>query len=84
MAARRKLKNRFLILLTEKERKLGRRIPQSEVAREIDVANNTILNWIKNDLNKFDRVVVESLCEYFECEIGDLLYMEIVFNDSSE
>ncbi|MBC8098230.1 MAG: hypothetical protein H7Y11_02200, partial [Armatimonadetes bacterium] len=62
MATHRKLKNRFLILLTEKERQLGRRIPQSEVAREVDLNNHTVSNWIRNELNKFDTTIIERLC----------------------
>jgi putative transcriptional regulator len=71
-----RLKNRLFLLLSDKERQLGKRIPQYEVARAIGVTNNTITNWVKNDLNKLDVEVVENLCVYFGCQVGDLLYLE--------
>jgi putative transcriptional regulator len=73
-----RLKNRLFLLLSDKERQLGKRIPQYEVARAIGVTKNTITNWVKNDLNKLDVEVVENLCVYFGCQVGDLLYLEEV------
>jgi transcriptional regulator with XRE-family HTH domain len=64
--------------MTEKERKEGRRISQSEVARAIDVSNNTIGNWIRNDIAKVEASIVEDLCTYFQCDLCDLLYLEDV------
>lgn len=71
-----KLKNRLLILLTDKERKENRRISQTEVARAIGVSNHTIANWIRNDVTKIETSIVEGLCEYFQCDLTDLLYFE--------
>ncbi len=74
----RRLRNRLLHLITEKERIERRRIPQSEVAKAIGVTNNTIGNWIRNDVAKVEASIVENLCEYFRCELGDLLYLDEV------
>jgi putative transcriptional regulator len=74
----RKLRNRLLELLTEKERKERRRIPQAEVARAIGVSNNTMSNWMRNSQDKLDISVVERLCDYFRCELSDLLVLEEV------
>jgi DNA-binding Xre family transcriptional regulator len=71
-----KLKNRLLVLIHEKELKEGRRIKQAEIAREINVANHTIGSWIRNDVTKFEAHIIEGLCAYFECQVGDLLYLE--------
>lgn len=75
--AHRKLKNRLLHLILEKEGKEGRRIPLSHIAAEIDVRNNTMTNWLKNDQQKLDVAVIERLCDYFECDLSDLLYFEM-------
>jgi putative transcriptional regulator len=77
-----RLKNRLLLLVHEKERKEGRRVPQSEIAKAIGVTNHTIGNWIRNDVTKFEAHVIEGLCRYFDCEVGDLLYLEIVEDKS--
>jgi DNA-binding Xre family transcriptional regulator len=76
MTDQRKLRNRLLFLLTEKERVLGRRIPQSEVARAIGVSEQLVARWVKNQVRQFDGEVIEKLCAYFNCEVGDLLYIE--------
>ena len=70
----RKLKNRVLILLTEKERQEERRIKQLEIAKAIHVSPNTVASWLRNDVTKFEAHVVEGLCDYFQCELSDLLY----------
>jgi putative transcriptional regulator len=71
---RRRLKNRLLLLLTEKERKEERRIKHVEIARAINISHNTIASWIRNDVTKFEAHVVEGLCDYFQCDLSDLLY----------
>ncbi len=70
------LKNRFFQLLSDKERRENRRITQSEVANAVDVDLHTIIRWMRNDIKKFDAPVVTRLCDYFGCEVGDLLYLE--------
>jgi DNA-binding Xre family transcriptional regulator len=71
-----KLRNRLLILLHEKERKEGKRIKQAELARAVGVSSPTIAAWLINDVTKFEAHIIEGLCEYFECSVGDLLYLE--------
>lgn len=70
----RKLRNKLLFLMTEKERLEGRRIRQKEIAEAIDVAAHTVGSWIRNDVTKFEAYVVERLCDYFQCDVSDLLY----------
>jgi len=60
----------------EKERREGRRIRQTEVAQAINVSNNTIGRWVRNEITRYDAEVVEDLCAYFECGLCDLLYMD--------
>jgi DNA-binding Xre family transcriptional regulator len=74
--AKHKLRNRLLILLHEKERKEGKRIKQAELARAVGVSSPTIAAWLTNDVTKFEAHIIEGLCAYFECSVGDLLYLE--------
>lgn len=73
---RRKLRNNFLMLLTQKEQREGRRIRHGEVVKETGITLATILRWEKNEVNKFEGPVIEAFCDYFGCEVGDLLYLE--------
>ncbi len=71
-----RLRNRFLILLAEKEKREGRRIRNKEIAQTVGVNDHTVARWLNNDVMKIDVPVLEGFCKYFECEVGDLLYIE--------
>jgi DNA-binding Xre family transcriptional regulator len=75
----RKIKNRLLELIQERERQTRRRIKQKEIAEFVGVAEHTIINWIRNDnISRLESRMVEKLCDYFDCELNDLLYFEYV------
>ncbi len=76
MARKNKLRNRILLLVTEKERNIGRRITQKEIALDIGVSEQLIGRWMKNKVKQFDGETVEKLCTYFNCDVGELLYIE--------
>lgn len=71
-----KLRNNFLHLLTAKEQREGRRIRNKEIAEAVGVNEHTVARWLKDDVAKIDVPVLEGFCAYFECEVGDLLYIE--------
>jgi DNA-binding Xre family transcriptional regulator len=71
-----KLRNRFIKLLAEKEMSEGRRIRNKEIAQAVGVAEHTVARWIRNDVGKIDVPVLEAFCEYFDCDVADLLYIE--------
>jgi DNA-binding Xre family transcriptional regulator len=73
-----KLRNRFLYLVTEKERKIGRKIKFVEIAEATGIANSAISRWMNGTVERYDAHVVEKLCEYLECDLCDLLYFETV------
>jgi DNA-binding Xre family transcriptional regulator len=52
---------------------------QTEVANAIGVKKQTIPNWVHGKyFKKLETDVLERLCDYFNCEIGDVLYLEPV------
>ena len=71
-----KLKNRLLLLVQEKERQAGRRIKASEIAAESGVAPTVIGRWMRNEVDRLDAPIIEKLCAYFQCDVGDLLYLD--------
>ncbi|MBC7871480.1 MAG: helix-turn-helix transcriptional regulator [Chitinophagaceae bacterium] len=71
-----KLRSRFLILLTEKELREGRRIRYIEIAADTGVSQPAVGRWAKNEVTKFEAPVLEAFCKYFQCEIGELLVMD--------
>jgi DNA-binding Xre family transcriptional regulator len=79
-----RLRNRVLFLLTEKERREGRRIKQLEIAKAIQVSPHTVGSWLRDEVTKLEAHVIEGLCEYFECDVCDLLYLEPMESDKRE
>ncbi len=73
---RKMLRNRFNVLLAQKALNEGRaKIVQSEVAAATGLAEGTISRISTNKVSMYDNEVVVKLCEYFACEVGDLLYI---------
>jgi putative transcriptional regulator len=78
----RKLRNRLIHIVTDIERRESRRITNKEIADAIGVSGHTIAAWLRNDVTKFEAPIVERLCEYFQCELWDLLVLEEIPEDS--
>jgi len=70
------LRNRFLDLLLEKERRENRRVTQKEISFATGISQQTLTAWVHNNVTKFEAGIVEKLCDYFDCELSDLLYFE--------
>ena len=56
----------------------GRGFKQHDIATFVGVSDHTIINWIRNETKRYDAEIIEGLCDYFNCEISDLLYFEMV------
>lgn len=65
--------DRFRVILAEKEPREKRHIPLSEVERDTDISWKTLQGWAINKVARYDAPVIEALCKYFECEVGDLI-----------
>jgi len=53
-------------------------ITQEEIAREIDIPQGTISRWAGNKVDRLDKRIMIKLCQYFDCEIGDLLKIDTI------
>jgi putative transcriptional regulator len=50
-----------------------RRLKISDVARDTGINRGTITRLYKEEFTRLDADVLEKLCQYFECGVGDLL-----------
>lgn len=50
-----------------------RRLKMAEVARATGLAPNTILGLYHDRVRKVDYHVLDKLCEFLGCQVGDLL-----------
>jgi len=71
-----KIVNHFRILLAQKATKQQQNIALMDVQRETGIAWSTLNSWANNQLTRYDAPVIMVLCEYFDCQVGDLLVFE--------
>ncbi|PSB29921.1 XRE family transcriptional regulator [Stenomitos frigidus ULC18] len=80
----RKMICRLPSLIDERNLKLSeagkpdKRLTQRKLAEDIDVATTTLNRLYNNDFTRVDVNTIERLCNYFECEVGDLFVLREV------
>lgn len=73
------MRNNVSELLARKARRQDRkRIPLKTAAAEMDVSYYTLNAIVNNTIREYPVAVLKSLCDYFECNIGDILSYEDV------
>lgn len=68
-----KIVNRFRILLAEKATQELHNIAINDVQRETGIAWSTLNAWANNKVTRYDASIIQALCDYFNCQVGDLL-----------
>lgn len=71
-----RIANRFRILLAEKATREQHSIAINDVKRETGIAWSTLNSWANNHVTRYDAPVILALCEYFDCQVGDILVLE--------
>jgi DNA-binding Xre family transcriptional regulator len=64
---------RFNDLLVEKQKRDNRHISLLQISKDTGIPYKTIWSWANDDLTRFDANVIETLCRYFACSVGELL-----------
>ena len=71
------LKSKFNLLLAKKMEAEDKAISLSDVAKETGITLRTLENtWSSNRVGGIDQIhrpTADKLCQYFNCDIGDLL-----------
>lgn len=67
------VKNRLLILMSEKQASEGRPVTASSVARDTKLTRQVVTKWINNDVKEFRADMIKAFCDYFNCDVGDLI-----------
>ena len=70
------MRNKFLTFLAQKEIAEQRRIKINEIVAATGVSFTTVQRWMRNEVTKIEGTVIEAFCAYFDCDIGDLLYID--------
>lgn len=73
------MRNNIPELLARKARRQDRkRIPLKTAAKEMKVSYYTLNAIVNNSIREYPADALKALCDYFECNIGDLLSYEEV------
>lgn len=63
-------------LRAKKEAELNRRITYQEIYEATGVSESTIADWMLDRANRFDANTLIAFCDFFGCEVGDILRYE--------
>lgn len=67
------VRNRVSQLLREKAAKEKRDIPVAEIAEFTGMSRQGFYKWLRNEVQLYNAETMDLLCEYFNCDISDLL-----------
>jgi putative transcriptional regulator len=68
--------NRLQTLRAQKGERERRVITIEELSKETDINRQTINDYLNNRVKRFDADTIEAFCNYFGCDVGDLLFIE--------
>jgi len=69
------VQNRFLELLAEKRRKDRREWTYEDVSAATGLSPGTLVRLAQQRHGMYDKRTLAKLCEFFQCDIGDLLVL---------
>lgn len=67
------IRSNLQVLHSLKEAAEGRRIPYREVVKKAGVTKAQLSYYMNDKIDNFNRFTLDKLCEYYECEPGDIL-----------
>jgi putative transcriptional regulator len=71
------VKNRLRSLMNQKGERENRNVTLVEIEKATDINRQTLQWWRDNVVAKrYDAVVIDRLCKFFDCDVGDLLYID--------
>lgn len=72
-----RVKSRLGIVLAEHQLKVGKRITLASLATAISTRPSTLSRWMSPEpMEKIDANTLEKLCNFFECQVGDLIFID--------
>lgn len=71
-----KLRSRMRVLMAEKSVRERRKITLATVVDETQLSRPTIVKLAQDEVAQIKGETVAIVCQYFGCNVGDLLYVE--------
>jgi putative transcriptional regulator len=79
-----RMRSNLVVLAAQKAQREGKRVSLIRIAQETGISKYTIYALANNELNEYPKEVIERLCDYFDCQIGDLLKLEEVSEEETQ
>jgi putative transcriptional regulator len=76
----RTVKSNLSILMGQKSQRDGRRVTLRTISDETGISRHTVYKIADNSIKEYPKMAIEKLCQYFGCELHELLTLV----DSSE
>jgi DNA-binding Xre family transcriptional regulator len=70
------VRSNLLVLMAQKAQREGRRISLRKLSEETRLSRYVIYAIANNSIQQYPKEVLARLCEYLECDLGDLLKLE--------
>lgn len=70
------VKNRIVALIGERQAKTNKTVTPSDVAEAVGLSRQAIHKWVHNQITTYPADTLDKLCEYFDCQVGDILFYE--------
>ena len=67
------IRNRFRILLAQKESKDERRYTYDDIYKATGIGPGTLSSYAKNTVTRFDERTLVALCDFLGCELAELI-----------
>ena len=77
------MRSQLRIVLGQRSQKAGKQISLRRVVRESGVPISTVMGLANNKLQRIGLDELGALCRYLDCDVGDLLKLEDVPDDST-
>lgn len=74
------MRSQLRTLLAAKSEQEGRTISLREVVRETKVPISTVMGMANNTIRRVPLDELNQLCEYFDCDVGDILKRKVVID----
>lgn len=63
-------------LMEEWERKHGVKLTITDIHRATGISRDALTRLYKRETSLFAKSVIEDLCQFFDCDTNDLLYID--------
>lgn len=68
--------NRIPELIGQKQIEEKRIITIADIAIATGISRQTLHKWLKNEVDQARFETIKELCNFFGCDVGDLLYLD--------